>query len=553
MIVTSAAAPTSSQSSLLGPCPASHDYATSSKRAQDLFRDPNSAAQVETITLISKTDFKSWSAKIGNATLTYLEALGMPVKGFPGAKTLILPGINAENDPNVVKYFAFYDDSSKADYKAFDGLWGALKPNKTYAFMNVNATDLDRDVADKLSISFALSKYSFNNFKSKPASPSDTTLVWPALCDQQVVLSFVRAHTLMKDLTETPALTLGPAELESVARAIAAETNVSYVASVVGVDELSKHNWPQIAAVGMAAAAGREPRIVDIRWDVPAAAGADVPEIVIIGKGVTFDTGGLNIKGMGMRQMKRDMAGAAQALALCTWMVSTKLPVKIRLLLPIAENSISGIALRPGDVIKARNGKTTEITNTDAEGRLILADALSAAVEGPMPALIVDFATLTGAARVALGAELPAIFSNNMEELHKLWNISTSINDPVWPLPLHEPMRANLKSSIADLVNAAEGQGGAITAALYLSEFISPKKAAANADESSSSSGADSVSDSGSGAEDAESKDVEQGKDPLSNNNMIWIHVDFPGAPLGLRAVYQYIKTHIAAAGDDKK
>jgi leucyl aminopeptidase len=147
-----------------------------------------------------------------------------------------------------------------------------------------------------------------------------------------------------------------------------------------------------------------------------------------------------------------------QALALASLIVETKLPVRLRLLLPIVENSISGEALRPGDVIRARNGKTTEITNTDAEGRLILADALAAAVEAPhRPDVVIDFATLTGAARVALGSDLPAVFSNNLTALERLWRLSSEINDPVWMMPLHEPMRANLKSSIADLVNAAEG------------------------------------------------------------------------------------------------
>jgi leucyl aminopeptidase len=184
----------------------------------------------------------------------------------------------------------------------------------------------------------------------------------------------------------------------------------------------------------MAAAEGREPRIVDIRWDSPIENSIDLPEIVIIGKGTTIDTGGLTIKGGGgMRSMKKDMAGAAQALSLAMWIVDAKMPVRIRLLLPIAENSISGIALRPGDVIKARNGKTTEITNTDAEGRLLLADALVAAMESPnMPLMVVDFATLTGAARVALGNDLPAIFSNNLDALQRLWKTSNTYNDPCW-------------------------------------------------------------------------------------------------------------------------
>mmetsp|Transcript_13337 Transcript_13337/g.20001 ORF Transcript_13337/g.20001 Transcript_13337/m.20001 type:complete len:329 (+) Transcript_13337:3-989(+) len=318
----------------------------------------------------------------------------------------------------------------------------------------------------------------------------------------------------MKDLADTPALSLGPAELEQVAIQLGEELLADEIDSVVGVKELLQQNYPQIAAVGMAAAVGREPRIVSIRWNGPKNVSNSQPDelststtsnpiteeetinrnkeidkktkqklplVVIVGKGVTFDTGGLNIKGGGgMRNMKRDMTGAAQAIALALLVVDSALPVRVRLLLPIVENSISGAALRPGDVIRARNGKTTEITNTDAEGRLILADALVAATEGEDfdedsgGVLVVDFATLTGAARMALGNDLPALFSTNMVEMNKLWNLSMVVKDPVWMMPLWEPLRSSIKaSSVADLVNSADGFGGAITAALYLSEFIS--------------------------------------------------------------------------------
>ena len=206
----------------------------------------------------------------------------------------------------------------------------------------------------------------------------------------------------------------------------------------------------------MASRIGREPRIIDAKWNYDNYNSENYPEIVIIGKGVVFDTGGLNIKsGSGMRNMKKDMSGSAQALALALLIIENKLPIKLRLLLPIVENSIDSNALRPGDVITARNGKTTEITNTDAEGRLILADALVAATEGN-PSLIIDFATLTGAARVALGYELPALFSNNRTELVKLWELSETVHDPLWLLPIHEPYKVHLKSNVADLINTAE-------------------------------------------------------------------------------------------------
>lgn len=212
-------------SALLSPQQLHHDYANASKRAADLFRDksdvPNDVA-VETVVLVSKKEFKEWCSKISNTTLSYLAQLGNPMEKFPGSKTYFLPGINPEHDLSVVSIVSFYDDSSKADYKAFDGLWSGLRPNKTYSFVTVNQTELECDLANKLTTSFALSKYTFSNFKSSgkllsmntnnsatvtpnttPASTA-TMLVWPEYCDKQAVLSCVRAHTLMKDLTETP-------------------------------------------------------------------------------------------------------------------------------------------------------------------------------------------------------------------------------------------------------------------------------------------------------------------------------------------------------------
>ena len=200
------------QSALLSPLQLHHDYANASKRAVELFRDKSDATKdVETVVLVSKKEFKEWFATISNATLSYLTQLGNPMEKFPGTKTFFLPGINAAHDLSVVSIISFYDDSSKADYKAFDGLWSGLRPNKTYSFVTVNQTELDRELANKLTTSFALSKYTFLNFKStgKPSTNTTTTstatmLVWPENCDKQAVLSCVRAHTLMKDLTDTP-------------------------------------------------------------------------------------------------------------------------------------------------------------------------------------------------------------------------------------------------------------------------------------------------------------------------------------------------------------
>ena len=209
-------------SALLSPLPLLHDFANASKRAAELFRDKSDVTNdVETVVLVSKQEFKEWSAKLSNATIAYLAQLGNPMEKFPGTKTFYLPGINAQHDLSVVSVVSFYDDSSKADYKAFDGLWSGLRANKTYSFVSVNQTALDRELANKLTISFALSKYTFLNFKSTGKSSANTNtntagasnatstatmLVWPENCDKQAVLSCVRAHTLMKDLTDTPGI-----------------------------------------------------------------------------------------------------------------------------------------------------------------------------------------------------------------------------------------------------------------------------------------------------------------------------------------------------------
>jgi leucyl aminopeptidase len=225
-------------------------------------------------------------------------------------------------------------------------------------------------------------------------------------------------------------------------------------------------------AVGKAAGEGREPRLIELEWGNP-----EHPRIAIIGKGVCFDTGGLDIKtAAGMRLMKKDMGGAAHALALAELVMQHRLPVRLHMLVPAVENSINGEATRPGDVMISRKGLSVENSNTDAEGRLILGDALTRAAENN-PELVFDFATLTGAARVALGADLQALFANDDTLAAELLAAAETEADPMWRMPLYDPYKEALKSDVADLVNAAEGPyGGAITAALFLKEFA-PEKA----------------------------------------------------------------------------
>jgi leucyl aminopeptidase len=237
---------------------------------------------------------------------------------------------------------------------------------------------------------------------------------------------------------------------------------------VIRGDDLLSHNYPLIHAVGRASS--QAPRLLDLTWGHP-----DAPRVTLVGKGVCFDTGGLDIKSAaGMKLMKKDMGGAANALGVAALIMGLQLPVRLRLLIAAVENSIAGNAIYPLDVLPSRRGLTVEVGNTDAEGRLVLADALWEAVADE-PELLVDFATLTGAARVALGTELPACFSNQAATAQQLVDCGLRVDDPLWPLPLHQPYRAFLESKVADLSNISDSSyGGAITAALFLQEFVRP-------------------------------------------------------------------------------
>jgi leucyl aminopeptidase len=243
-------------------------------------------------------------------------------------------------------------------------------------------------------------------------------------------------------------------------------------------DDLLDLNFPAIHAVGRAAASGREPRLIDLQWGP-----ADAPKLTLVGKGVCFDTGGLDLKpSAGMRTMKKDMGGAAHALALAELIMANKLKVNLRLLISAVENSVSASSYRPGDVINTRKGLTVEIGNTDAEGRIVLCDALALACE-QSPDLLLDFATLTGAARVALGADLPATFTNNDALWAALENSADTTKDPLWRMPLWAGYKKDLSSPIADLSNVGgDGFAGAITAALYLQNFVKPGVAWAHFD-----------------------------------------------------------------------
>jgi leucyl aminopeptidase len=315
-------------------------------------------------------------------------------------------------------------------------------------------------------LGWLLAQHRFERYKSKPAEPKGARTLFtrdPARVDELVRLA--QATALVRDLVDTPAADLGPAELEGAVRDLAVEFGGTV--TVTRGDELER-SFPMVAAVGAAAIPSRAPRMIELEWGRP-----EAPRLAIVGKGVCFDSGGLDLKpAAGMRLMKKDMGGAAHALALARLIVAERWPVRLHLLIPAVENAVAGGAFRPGDVLRSRAGTRVEIDNTDAEGRLILGDALTRAGE-EQPQLIVDFATLTGAARVALGPDLPATFVNDDAFAAELIAAATATHDPLWRMPLWDGYDDMLKSDLADLVNSAEGPfAGAVTAALFLRRFV---------------------------------------------------------------------------------
>jgi leucyl aminopeptidase len=343
---------------------------------------------------------------------------------------------------------------------AFAGLSDAL-PEGSYRIAGVP----EGGDPTRIALGWALGTYAFTRYRA-PKRAGGARLVWPKGADRAVVEHLAGAVFLARDLINTPASDMGPAELAAAAVEVAEKADARH--RVISGDALLAENYPTIHAVGRASV--RAPRLVDIVWGEKSA-----PKVTLVGKGVCFDSGGLDLKAAsGMLNMKKDMGGAAIMLGLARAIMMAKLPVRLRVLLPMVENAVSGNALRPRDIVKTRKGLTVEIGNTDAEGRLILCDALAEA-SSEQPALLIDAATLTGAARVALGPELPALFCNDDSLAAALSAAGAQEDDPLWRMPLWRPYRRNLDSKIADLNNVSEGpQGGAITAALYLQEFVEP-------------------------------------------------------------------------------
>lgn len=317
-------------------------------------------------------------------------------------------------------------------------------------------------------IGWGLGAYSFDFFKKTFLDQKPKAQLKVAEGYLDTINAYVDAFTLVRDLVNTPANHMMPEDLSELTQELSQQHDAQF-SEVVG-DALLEENYPAIHAVGRAS--DHPPRLIKLEW------GNDSdPLISLVGKGVCFDTGGLDLKpSKFMRNMKKDMGGSAHVLGLAHLIMSHKLPVRIQVLVAAADNAISGDAFRPGDIIETRAHKTVEIDNTDAEGRLVLCDALTLACESN-PDLILDFATLTGAARVAVGTEIPALFSNSNQLSNDIQNASEGTGELVWPLPLHKGYRHELDSSVADLVNSAPtGYAGAITAALYLNEFVDADK-----------------------------------------------------------------------------
>lgn len=327
---------------------------------------------------------------------------------------------------------------------------------------------------NRLALAWALGHYSFSRFKSGDAVKARAVLAWPADADRGQVLRIARGMMLARDLVNTPANAMGPAELAEAAGSLAQEHGALF--NVIEGRLLLENNFPMIWAVG--AGSSRAPRLVEFTWG-----DRSKPQVTLVGKGVCFDSGGLDIKSSSaMLTMKKDMGGAAAVLGIAHMVMDAKLPVSLRVLIPAVENSISGDAYRPGDVLTSRKGLTVEVGNTDAEGRLVLADALCEA-DASAPDLLICIATLTGAARVATGFDLPPFFTQDDQLAAQLMHAAHVENDAMWRLPLWRGYRDLIESKVADLTNnPGSPNGGAITAALFLERFVEKAKSFAHFD-----------------------------------------------------------------------
>jgi leucyl aminopeptidase len=410
------------------------------------------AASATPIHLVTRETLAQHTAALPSAARQWLATTGFT--GAPDSHALL-----PDDDGRLQAVWAGVRDA--AHPWALAALPRALPPGR-YRLAEAADGGLAAD-AQAAAFSWALGGYRFSRYK-RSGPPALAELQLPPSAAARHGLLLAQAVAQARDLVNTPAEDLGPEELAAAVVALA-QAHGAKVKQTVG-DALLKANFPAIHAVGRAAS--RSPRLIELTWGSPKA-----PKLAIVGKGVCFDSGGLDIKSPeGMRQMKKDMGGAANAIALAGLVMSLKLNVRLQLLIPAVENAIAGNAYRPGDIVPSRAGLQIEIGNTDAEGRVILCDALAYAVESK-PALLIDLATLTGAARVALGGQLPALFTRDTALARALVDDGLARHDPLWHLPLWAPYHAGIESDIGDIVNTGRGpQAGAINAALFLADFV---------------------------------------------------------------------------------
>jgi len=407
-----------------------------------------SVARATPIIAVDRAAFKALAPKLPKATQNWLATCGF--SGAPDSFALV-PGA----DGKLGQVFAGI--GHVAHPFALAALPKAL-PEGQYHLSDEGLAI----PAEQAAMSWELGAYQFDLYKPR-SRPAAVLLLAPG-AEAERGLALATAISATRDLVNTPAEHMGPEELAQAAGLVAKQHGAKFK-QIVG-DALLKQNFPAIHAVGRAAT--RAPRLIELNWG-----SAKHPLVSLVGKGVCFDTGGLDLKSAeGMRQMKKDMGGAANALGLAALIMALKLPVRLQVLIPAVENAVAGNAYRPGDVIKTRKGLHIEIGNTDAEGRVVLSDALAYASEHK-PELIIDLATLTGAARVALGAQLPALFTKHMDTGRELVDLGLKLDDPLWHMPLWAPYQEGIASSIGDIVNTGRSAlAGAINAALFLEYFV---------------------------------------------------------------------------------
>ncbi|MGX1349388.1 leucyl aminopeptidase [Bradyrhizobium elkanii] len=401
------------------------------------------------ITFVTKATWDAIRGELPAPARQFAAANGFAAKA---GKLLVLPAA----DGGIAQVLFGLED---ADHKARDpfrpGALPGLLPPGVYRFANAPH---DTRLA---ALAFALGCYRFGRYRTNKVP--EVRLVPPDGVDTAEITRMADAAALARDLINTPSNDMGPAELAEVARDLATRFGAAF--NCISGDELAQ-NFPLIHAVGMAST--RAPRLIELNWGDPAH-----PKVTLVGKGVCFDTGGLDLKpSSGMLIMKKDMGGAANVLALAQMVMDAKLKLRLRVLIPAVENAVAGNAFRPLDIFKSRKGTTVEIGNTDAEGRLVLADALALADE-ETPDLLIDLGTLTGAARVALGPDLPPFYTNDEALAGDVASCAKSENDPLWRMPLWPAYDAWLDSKTADITNAPSGGfAGSITCALFLQRFV---------------------------------------------------------------------------------